>query len=189
MLFLLSVEYTKGRRVPRRDRSIQGHTFHADGREERTWSLDLARGTEKGTQTTRRAREGSGRGDRRKRLRGAPRCQITTWGRSYRDSLWWETKGLDCKESWALKNWCFWTVVLEKTLESPLDSKEIHPVHPKGNQPWIFSGRAHAETPNTLATWCEELTHWKRPWCWARLKVGGEGDDRGWDNWMASPTP
>ena len=41
---------------------------------------------------------------------------------------------------------------------------------------------------NTLATWCEELTHWKRPWCWERLKVGGEGDDRGWDSWMSSPT-
>ena len=58
----------------------------------------------------------------------------------------WE---LDYKESWALKNWCFWTVVLEKTLESPLDCKEIQLVHPKGNQPWIFIGRtdAEAETP------------------------------------------
>ena len=58
----------------------------------------------------------------------------------------WE---LDYKESWVLKNWCFWTVVLEKTLESPLDSKEIKPVSPKGNQPWIFIGRtdAEAETP------------------------------------------
>ena len=54
----------------------------------------------------------------------------------------WE---LDYKESWALKNWCFWTVVLEKTLESPLDCKEIQPVHPKGNQPWIFIGRTDAE--------------------------------------------
>ena len=54
----------------------------------------------------------------------------------------WE---LDDKESWALKNWCFWTVVLEKTLESPLDSKEIQPVHPKGNQSWIFTGRTDAE--------------------------------------------
>ena len=56
---------------------------------------------------------------------------------------------LDCEESWALKNWCFWTVVLEKTLESPLDDKEIQPVHPKGNQSWIFIGRtdAKAETP------------------------------------------
>ena len=54
----------------------------------------------------------------------------------------WE---LDHKESWAWKNWCFWTVVLEKTLESPLDSKETNPVHPKGNQPWIFIGRTDAE--------------------------------------------
>ena len=61
--------------------------------------------------------------------------------------LWvWE---LDYKESWTPKNWCFWTVVLEKTLESPLDYKEIHPVHPKGNQSWIFIGRTdvEAETP------------------------------------------
>ena len=58
----------------------------------------------------------------------------------------WE---LDYKETWAPKNWCFRTVVLEKTLESPLDSKEIKPVHPKGNQSWIFIGRtdAEAETP------------------------------------------
>ena len=56
---------------------------------------------------------------------------------------------MDCKESWAPKNGCFWTVVLEKTLESALDCKEIHPVHPKGNQSWIFIGRtdAEAETP------------------------------------------
>ena len=57
--------------------------------------------------------------------------------------------GLDYQESWALKNWCFWTVVLEKTLESPLDWKGIKPVHPKGNQSWIFIGRTdvEAETP------------------------------------------
>ena len=54
----------------------------------------------------------------------------------------WE---LGCKESWALKNWYFWTVVLEKTLESPLDSKEIQPVHPKGDQSWVFIGRTDAE--------------------------------------------
>ena len=76
----------------------------------------------------------------------------------------WE---LDYKESWVPKNWCFWTMVLEKTLESPLDCKEIKPVNPKGNQSWIFIGRtdAEAEAPIILATWCEELTHWKRPWC------------------------
>ena len=96
----------------------------------------------------------------------------------------------DYKESWAPKNWCFWTVVLEKTLESPLDCKDIHPFHPKGNQSWIFIGRNECWSwnSNTLATWCEELTHWKRPCCWERLKVGGEGDDRGWDGWTASPT-
>ena len=184
-------------------------------------------------------------------------------------------KELDHKEGWVLKNWCFQTVVLEKTLESPLDNK-IKPVNPKGNQAWIFIGRtdAEAEAPmlwppdgkswligkdpdagkywrleeqgatedetvgwhhqlnehefeqapgdgegqgslacyspwgckeldtteqlnwlidwcwssNTLATWCEELTHWKRPWCWKRLRVGGEGENRGWDSLMASPT-
>ena len=99
----------------------------------------------------------------------------------------WE---LDHKESWALNNWCFWTVVLEKTLESPLDSKEIQPDHPKGYQSWIFIGRtdSEAETPIFWIWRCEELTHQKRPWCWERLRAGGEGDDRGWDVWMASPT-
>ena len=105
----------------------------------------------------------------------------------YGFSVWmWE---LDCEESWVLKNWCFWTMVLEKTLESPLDCKEIQPVHPKGDQSWVFIGRTDAETnSNTLATSCEELTHWKRPWCWEGLGAGGEGDNRGWDGWMASPT-
>ena len=89
----------------------------------------------------------------------------------------WE---FDRKESWVPKNSCDWTVVLEKTLESPLDYKEIKPVHPKGNQSWIFIGRTDvkAETPTLLATWCEKLTHLKRPWCWGRLKAGGERDDR-----------
>ena len=97
-------------------------------------------------------------------------------------------ESMDYKESWAPKNWCFWTVVLEKTLESPLDCKEIQPVHPQGNQYWIFIGRtdAEAETP-TLATWCEELTHWKRSWCWERLKAR-EVVDKRWDGWMASLT-
>ena len=97
----------------------------------------------------------------------------------------WE---LDYKESWALKNWCFWTVVLEKTLESPLDGKEIQPVCPKGDQSWVFIGRTRCWSwkSNPLATWCEELTHLKRPWCWERLRAGEEGDDRRWDGWMAS---
>ena len=95
----------------------------------------------------------------------------------------------DHKEGWAPKNRCFWTVVLGKTLERPLDCKETQPVHPKGDQSWIFIGRtdAEAETP-ILWPPDEELTHLKRPWCWERLKVGGEGDNRGWDGWMASLT-
>ena len=85
--------------------------------------------------------------------------------------------------------WCFWTVVLEKTLESPLNCKDIQLAHPK-DQSWVFIGRTdvEAETPNRLAPWCKKLTHLKRPWCWERLKVGGKGDDRGWDGWMASLT-
>ena len=99
----------------------------------------------------------------------------------------WE---LDCEESWVPKNWCFWTVVLEKTPESPMDCKEIQPVRPKGNQSWIFIRRinAKAKTPILWPPGCEELTHLKRPWCWEWLKVGREGDDRGWDDWMPSLT-
>ena len=68
----------------------------------------------------------------------------------------WE---LDCEESWALKNWCFWTVVLEKTLESPLDCKEIQPVHPKGDQPWVFFGRNDAKA-ETLVLWPPHAKSW-----------------------------
>ena len=161
------------------------------------------------------------------------------------------------KESWAPKNWCFWTVVLEKTLESPLDLKEIKPIKPgdarEYDQPrqrikkqrhyfankgpyhqsygfpssrvWIWEldheRRLSAQelmllncdgentleiarrsnqsilkeinpeysleelvlsgSSNILATWCEEMTHWKRPWCWERLRAREEGRDRGWD--------
>ena len=69
---------------------------------------------------------------------------------------------LDYKESWAPKNWCFWTMVLEKTLESPLECKEIQPVHSKGNQSWIFIGKTcWSWNFNTLVTRCKELTHLK----------------------------
>ena len=80
--------------------------------------------------------------------------------------------------------------MLEKTLVSPLDCKEIQPVNPKGNQSWLFIGRtdAEAETPILWPPKCEELTLWKRPWCWEKLKTRWGGDDRGWDGWMASPT-
>ena len=74
-----------------------------------------------------------------------------------RSRVWmWE---LDYKESWAPKNWCFWTVVLEKTLESPLDSKEVQPVRPKGNPSWIFNGRTDAEA-QTLILWPPDANNW-----------------------------
>ena len=81
----------------------------------------------------------------------------------------WE---LDYKESWGPKNWCFWTVVLEKTLESPLDYKEIQPGHPKGNQSWIFIGKADAG-PETLILWPPDAKNWIiwKGWCWERLKA------------------
>ena len=80
-------------------------------------------------------------------------------------------------ESWTIKkaehqkNWCFWTVVLEKTLESSLDSKEIKPVSPKGNHFWIFIERTDAEA-ETAILWPPDAKnwHWKRPWCWERLR-------------------
>ena len=98
----------------------------------------------------------------------------------------WE---LDYKESWALKNWCFWTVVLGKTLESPLVSKEIQPVNPKGNQSWVFIGRTDVEA-ETPILWPPDgkTDSLEKTLIWERLKVGGEGDDRGWDGWMASLT-
>ena len=98
-------------------------------------------------------------------------------------------------ESWTIKKAerqgtdAFWTVVLEKTLESlglqgdpisPSESRSVLGVHWKD---WCWSWNS-----STLATSCEELTHWKRPWCWEGLGAGGVGDDRGWDGWMASLT-
>ena len=96
----------------------------------------------------------------------------------------WE---LDYKESWTPKNWYFWTVVLEKTLESPLDCKEIKPVHPKGNQSWTFIGRTDVEA-EAFGHLMRRTDHVKRPWCWERLKAGGERDNRAWAGWMASLT-
>ena len=96
---------------------------------------------------------------------------------------------LDYKESWVPKNWCFWTVVLEKTLESPLDCKEIQPVHPKGNKSWVFIGRTDAEA-ETPIVWPPQAKSWlfsKDPDA-GKVWAEWEGDDREWDGWMASPT-
>ena len=91
----------------------------------------------------------------------------------------WE---LDYKEGWALKNWCLRTVVLEKTLESPLDRQEIKSVKPKEISPeYSLEGLMVMLKLWYLVTWCKELTHSKRPWCWERLRAGGDGDNRGWD--------
>jgi len=99
-------------------------------------------------------------------------------------------------ENWTIKKAEHWRIdafelwVLEKTPESPLECKEIQPVHPKGDQSWVFTVKdwCWSWDSNTLATWCEELTHLKRSWFWERLRAGGEGGDRGGDGWMASPT-
>ena len=96
----------------------------------------------------------------------------------------WE---LDHEEGWALKNWCFQIVVLEKTFESSLDSKQIRAVNPKAVNP-AYSLEGLMLKLQSLSTWCKEPTHWKRPWCCERLKAGGEGGNRGQDGWMASLT-
>ena len=85
----------------------------------------------------------------------------------------WE---LDCEESWTLKNRCFWTVVLEKTLESPLDCKEIQPVHSKGDQSWVFFGRNDVK-PETPILWPPHAQSWLigKDWCWEGLGAGREG--------------
>ena len=75
-----------------------------------------------------------------------------------------------------------------RTLESRLDSKEIKPVNPKGNQPWIFTGRTNVEAEAPIPWSLDAISHWKRPWCWERSKAGAEGGNRGWDCWMASST-
>ena len=97
---------------------------------------------------------------------------------------------------WAIGKWPspaanFWTVVLEKTFKSALNCKEINQsILKEINPEYIGRTNAEAEAPILLLLhWCEELIHWKRLWCWERLKAGGEGDDRGWDGWMASQTP
>ena len=99
----------------------------------------------------------------------------------------WE---LDYKESWAPKNWCFWTVVLEKAFESPLDCKEIQPVHPKGNQSWIFTGRTAAET-ETPILWPPDAKNWliwKDPDAgkdWGQEEKGTTEDEMvGWHHWL-----
>ena len=91
----------------------------------------------------------------------------------------WE---LDCEESWMPKNWCFWTVVLEKTLESLLDCKEIQPIHPKGHQSWIFiEGLMLKLKLQYFGHLMWRTDSLERPWCWENLKAWEEGDNRTWE--------
>ena len=101
-----------------------------------------------------------------------------------------QMRKLDYKESWVPKNWCFWTVVLEKTLESPLDCKEIQPVHPNGNQSWIFIGRTDAEA-ETPILWPPDVKNWlirKDPDAekdWRQEEKGTTEDEMaGWHHWL-----
>ena len=99
----------------------------------------------------------------------------------------WE---LDYKESWVPKNWCFWTVVLEKTLEGPLDCKEIKPVHPNWDQSWVFIGRtdAEAETPVLWPPDAKNWLIWKDPDAGKDWRQEEKGMIEDWDGWMVSPT-
>ena len=116
-------------------------------------------------------------------------CWQSPYGQGYGFSSshvrMWE---LDHNEGWVTKNWCFWTAVLERLLRVPWTArrsnqsnlKEISPEYSLERLCWSWN-------PSTLATWCEELPHLNRPWCWERLKAG-EGDNRIQDGWMASLT-
>ena len=114
---------------------------------------------------------------------------LSSQGFGFSSSHVWMWK-LDCKESWTLKNWCLWTVVLEKTLGSPSDCKEIQPVHPKGNQSWIFIGSTHAESEIPIL-WPPDAKNWliwKEPDAgknWRQEEKGMTEDEMvGWHHWL-----
>ena len=110
---------------------------------------------------------------------------LSSQGYSFSSNYVWMWE-LDYKESWMPKNWCFFPVVLEKILGSTLDCKEIQPVYPHPVLGVFWKDWCWSWNSNTLATYCDELTHWKRPWCWEGLKEGEEGGNRGWDGSMPS---
>ena len=94
---------------------------------------------------------------------------------------------LDCEESWMLKNWCLNCIVGEDWWESlGLQGDSISPSQRRSVLGVHWKDSCWSWNSNTLATWWEELTHWKRPWCWEGLGARGEGDDRGWDSWVVS---
>ena len=96
----------------------------------------------------------------------------------------WE---LDYKESWVPKNLCFWLWCWRRLLRVPWTARRSNQsILKETTQGVHWKDWSWGWSSNTLATWCEVPTHWKRPWCWERLKAGGEGANRGWDGWMAS---
>ena len=116
-------------------------------------------------------------------------CELCSWDQADLILLVFLVQ-LDYKESWALKNWCFWIVVLEKTLESPLYCKEIQPVHPKGDQSWVFIGRTdvEAETPVLWPPDAKSWLIWKDPDAgkdWGQEEKGMTEDEMtGWHHWL-----
>ena len=107
-----------------------------------------------------------------------PNKGMSSQSHSFSSSHVWMWE-LDHKESWALKSCCFWTVVLEKTLESPLNCEEIQPVHSKDQSCVHWKDWCWSWNSNNLVTSCEELIG--KDWCWEGLGAGGKGDNRGWD--------
>ena len=96
----------------------------------------------------------------------------------------WTTKKAECQRTDAFELWCW-----RRLLRVPCTARRSNQWILKGINPeYSLEGRCWSWNSNPLATWCEEVTHWKRPWCWGRLKARREGDNRGWDGWMASPT-
>ena len=96
----------------------------------------------------------------------------------------WITKAAECWRTDAFELWCW-----RRLFESPLNYKEVQPVDPKENQSTLnIHWRDWCWSSDNLATWWEELPHWKRLWYWERLRAAGEGSDRGWDGWMTTPT-
>ena len=112
--------------------------------------------------------------------------QLRIRGEGKKTHVWmWE---LDYKESWALKNWCFWSVVLEKTLERLLDCKEIQSILKEISPGYSFEGLKLKLKLQYFGHLMRRADHLKRHWCWESLRAGGEGEDRGWDGWVASLT-
>ena len=117
-----------------------------------------------------------------------PTKVLSSQGYGFSSSHVWMWE-LGCEESWAPKNWCFWTVVLEKTLETPLDCKEIQPVHPKGDQPGCsLEGLMLKLKLQYFGHLMQRADSLEKTLMLGKIRAGGEADNGGWDGWMASST-